>query len=106
MSSTPSTLSVAQVKLGVKLATLPAGVALSADGTTLQRTCPACGATGKVGIYPGRLDESLAKITRRAWVCRACEDEMALNSFLAYEPEAGNHLAAKGSFARRRKYES
>jgi hypothetical protein len=94
MSSTPSTQSLTQVKLSVKLEALPAGVHLSTDGQWLMRTCPACQATGKVGVYPGRLDESLAKITRRAWVCRACEDEMRAN-FLAYEPEAGNHLAAE-----------
>jgi len=109
MSTFPSRAKIAQatpiVKPVLPLAVLPVGVNLSADGQWLMRTCPACGATGKVGVYPGRLDESVKHIMRRAWVCRGCEDEMAA-SFLAWEPEASKRLVRRDSFTRRRGNES
>ena len=97
MSTFPSRAKIAQatpiVKAVLPLAVLPVGVNLSADGQWLMRTCPVCGAVGKVGVYPGQLDEALAKITRRAWVCRACELDMEANG-LAWTPEASDLLQA------------
>jgi len=88
MSRIPSTVSLPQVKLAVNIAVapaLPAGLNLSADGQWLMRTCPACGATGKLGVYDGRLAESVKHITRRAWVCAGCLDDLAKH-FTPYTP--------------------
>ena len=87
---TPSVASIPQtapqVKFAVKLTPdLPEGVTLSADGNWLEKTCPACGAVGKVGVYDGRLAESVKQITRRAWVCADCLDDLAKH-FTPYTP--------------------
>ena len=89
MSTSPSRAKVAQatpvVKAVLPLAALPDGVSLTADGNWLKKTCPACGAVGKVGVYDGRLAESVKQITRRAWVCAGCLDDLAKH-FTPYTP--------------------
>ncbi len=45
----------------------------------LARRCPSCGELGYVGIYQGRLDESVKFITSKTWVCGDCQKENRQN---------------------------
>jgi len=82
MSRIPSTVSLPQVKLAVKLTpALPAGVAV--NGQWLEKTCPACGGIIKAENTP----EAVAWIAARNRTCRSCDEDMRANLLTWTPPE-------------------